>query len=365
MYHLVSSQMAGSAALPVPTADDPDADGARNAPSKLVDVARLAGVSKATASKALNNRSDVRPATRRRVQDAARRLAFTHREVTRSAFDQRVNTVGVLTNDLEDRFVLPMLAGTEDTLAAGDISVILCNARGNAIREARHLKALIDRGIDGLIVMGGAHTDERPSLGQDLPLPVVYAYAPSSDASDSSVTPDNVGAGRMAAEHLWTTGRRKIAYIGRQASYIASAERERGAKENLAERGAELVGSGLSQGHWTEKWGRIATTRLLTEVPDIDGIIGASDGIARASLDILRDNNRSVPSDVGVIGFDNWNIIVTSTRPELTSIDMNLPQLGAHAASMIFSALSGQSIGIGVERLPVSLVVRNSTVPDQ
>jgi LacI family transcriptional regulator len=332
--------------------------------AKLVDVAKLAGVSKATASKALNDRNEVRPETRRRVIDAAERLSFNPSSVARNLSTGRTSTVGVLTNDLEGRFVIPMLAGAEDALGAGQISVILCDARGDSIREKQHLRTLLERRIDGLIVMGGPHTDERLSLGRDLPLPVVYAFAPSSDPDDLSLTPDNVLAGRLAAEHLLSTGRQNIAFIGGDSSFIASLEREQGAREALAEHGMTLVGTGILHGDWTEKWGRAATARLLEECPDVNGIIGASDGIARAALDILRDTGRSVPRDVGVIGFDNWDIIVTNTRPELTSIDMDLSSLGRLAASRLFSALSGEPLGSGVQRLPVRLVVRNSTILD-
>jgi LacI family transcriptional regulator len=350
----------------VDTADSVGTESVASSPrqARLADVAKLAGVSKATASKALNDRNEVRIETRQRVIDAAERLSFNPSAVARNLSTGKTGTVGVLTNDLEGRFAIPMLAGAEDALGAGQISVILCNARGDSIREKQHLRTLLERRIDGLIVMGGAHTDERPSLGRDLPLPVVYAYAPSSDIDDLSLTPDNVLAGRVAAEHMLSTGRHRIAFIGGESSYIASLERERGAREALAERGMSLVGTGILHGDWTEKWGRAATARLLEECPDVDGIIGASDGIARAALDILRDNGRSVPRDVGVIGFDNWGIIATNTRPELTSIDMDLSNLGRLAASRLFTALSGEPLGSGIQRLPVRLVVRGSTVLD-
>lgn len=333
-------------------------------PVTLADVARLADVSKGTASKALNDKMDVGAETRQRVLDAAEQLAFRPSAVARHLFSGKTGTVGILTNDLEGRFVIPILAGAEDALGAGKISVILCDARGDSIREQQHLMTLLERRIDGLIVVGGARTDPRPSLGRNLPVPVVYAYAPSADSADLSLTPDNVLAGRVAAEHLWDTGRRRIAFIGGDDSYIASRQREDGARSFLREQSAELITDGASYGDWNERWGRTATTHILERHPDVDGIIGASDGIARAALDILRDQGKSVPEDVAVMGYDNWSIIVTNTRPELTSIDMDLQNLGRTAASRLFSALSGGEMGSGVELLPVKLFVRESTVGD-
>lgn len=334
-------------------------------PTKLADVARLAGVSKSTASKALNDKDHVGLETRRRVLQAAEQLAFRPSAVARNLFAGRTGTVGILTNDLEGRFVIPILAGAEDALGAGQLSVILCDARGDSIREQRHLGTLLERRIDGLIVVGGARTEPRPSLGRELPVPVVYAYAPSADPNDLSLTSDNLMGGRVAAEHLWETGRRSIAYVGGDPTYVASREREEGARLALADRGAELIVDGSSNGDWTERWGRTATTRLLAQHPQIDAVIGASDGLARAALDILRDLKRNVPEDVAVMGFDNWEIIATNTRPELTSIDLELQTLGRTAASRLFSALSGDELSPGIEYLPVRLFVRGSTLADR
>lgn len=332
--------------------------------ARLDDVARLAGVSKGTASKALNNKSDVNPQTRQRVQQAAERLSFRPSAIARNLLSGRTGTVGILTNDLEGRFVIPILAGAEDALGAGKISVILCDARGDAIRERRHLETLLERRIDGLIVVGGARNDPRPSIGRNLPVPVVYAYAPSTDPDDLSLTTDNVMGGRLAAEHLWSTGRRHVAYIGGDGSYVASRERMEGADAALTEHGSELITPGSTQGDWSEKWGRLATANLLEQHPNIDGIFAASDLLARAALDILRDLGRRVPQEVGVIGHDDWSLVVANTRPELSSVDTSLESLGRTAASRLFFALSGGELGHGVERLPVKLRVRGSTVAD-
>jgi LacI family transcriptional regulator len=331
----------------------------------LADVARRAGVSKGTASKALNGRGEVRPETRQRVIEAADALSFMPSVLAQNLASGRTGTVGVLTNDLEGRFVLPILMGAEDALGAGRLSVILSDARGDAIREQHQLRTLLERQIDGLIVVGGPRTDARPSLGHELPVPVVYAYAPSQDPRDLSLAADNVQAGRLAAEHLWDTGRRRIGYVGGDPSYSASRDREAGASGALAERGAQLLGVGLASGNWTERWGRAAASRLLEQHPDIDAIVAASDQLARAALDILRDQGRRVPEDVAVVGHDNWSLVVTNTRPELTSVDTRLEYLGRTAASRLFEALSGDELGSGVELLPVELVVRGSTVPDR
>src|SRR3954471_7324826 len=164
----------------------------------LGDVARLAGVSLATASKALNGKAEVAQRTRVRVFDAAEKVGFTPNAVAQSLIAGRTGTVGLITGDLEGRFSIPILMGAEDAFGAGSTSIFLCDARGDAIREQHHIRALLSRRIDGLIVVGD-RTDARPSLGT-LPVPVVYAYAPSDNPEETSVVSDNVDAGRLAAD---------------------------------------------------------------------------------------------------------------------------------------------------------------------
>lgn len=325
----------------------------------LNDVARLAGVSIATASKALNGRGDVAAATRRRVEAAAADLAFTPNPMAKGLLAGRTGTVGLLTSDLDGRFMLPILMGAEDAFGAGQVNVFLCDARGDAIREQHHLKALLSRRVDGIIVVG-RQTDPRPSLGQELPVPVVYAYAPSDDPRDLSLTPDNEAGGRLAIEHLLACGRTRIAHISGDPAYAAAQDRLAGARAALADAGLDFVGEPQFS-EWSEHWGRDAAALLLERHPDIDAIFCGSDQIARGVLDIARDLGRHVPDDLAVVGYDNWEVLATNSRPELTSVDANLQQLGRIAAQRVFDAIDGELVR-GVHHLPVRLVIRGSTI---
>src|SRR5689334_22980155 len=155
----------------------------------ISDVASLAGVSIATVSKALNGRDNVRAETRQRVLEAAQELSFQPNALARGLLSGQTRTVGLLTSDSVGRFGIPVLLGAEDAFGAGEMAVLLCDARGDAIREQHHLRALLSRRVDGLIVVGES-TDPRPSVSGDLPLPVVYAYGPSEDPDDVSFVPD-------------------------------------------------------------------------------------------------------------------------------------------------------------------------------
>ena len=335
----------------------------RGRSATLSDVAKAAGVSLATASKALNGRDQVRAETRDRVIRAAERLSFSPNALARSLLAGRTGTVGLITSDLEGRFSIPILMGAEDAFGAGKVSVFLCDARGDAIREQHHIQALLSRRVDGLIVVGSS-TDPRGSLGRNLPVPVVYAYAPSEDPDDLSIISDNVDAGRQAVEHLVTTGRTRIAHISGDPSYAAARDRAQGVTESLDQLGLPLMGDRVLFGSWNEAWGRGATRLLLDGDDRIDAIVAGSDQIARGALDALHDRQIRIPEDIAVIGFDNWTVLATNSRPQLTSIDLRLEELGRLAARRLFEAMDGVERH-GIETLRCRVVTRDSTTPSQ
>ncbi|MEJ5867051.1 LacI family DNA-binding transcriptional regulator [Pseudokineococcus sp. 5B2Z-1] len=340
------------------TEDDGPTTGARSV--TLKDVARLAGVSTATASKAMNGRDRVGAQTRSRVLEAAEQLRFTPNALARAMHAGRSGTVGLLAHDLDGRFSLPILMGAEDAFGVGETSVLLCDAREDSIRERHHLRALLSRRVDGLIVVGKT-TNPRPPLPEDVPVPVVYAYAPSERPGDPAVVPDNVQAGRLAVAHLLASGRRRVAHVSGVQDYLAATDRARGARDALADAGLELLGP-VRYGAWTEEWGRAGARAVLDQHPDVDAVLCASDQIARGALEALREGGVRVPEDVAVMGFDDWAPMVLGSRPELTSVDMDFEGIGRRAAQLLEDAMAGRPAR-GTLLVEPRVVVRGSTGP--
>lgn len=332
----------------------------RRRATTLADIADEAGVSIATVSKALNRRTDVRAETRERILAIARARGFTPNAAARSLLAGRSGTVGLITSDLEGRFSIPVMMGAEDAFGAGEMSVFLCDARGDSIREQHHIDALLSRRVEGIIVVG-SNTNPRPPLARTPPVPVVYAYAPSEDPGDLSIVGDNVHAGRIAARHLVDVGRRRIAHISGVQEYTAATDRARGVGTELADHGLALQGGGPLYGAWNEAWGRSAARVLLERDTGIDGIVCGSDQIARGAIEALNELGRRVPEDVSIVGFDNWRVIAENTRPPLTSVDFRLEDLGRLAAEKLFAAMDGTVPQGGTIAIPGRLVVRGSS----
>lgn len=323
--------------------------------ARLADVAAAAGVSTATASKAINGRGRISADTRQRVLESARALGF----LTSSGQGRRpFTTVGLLATDLSGRFALPILNGIEDALGTERSAVFLCNARGDSFRERHQLAALLDRRVDGIVVVG--RPQEREPVGYDLPVPVIYVHTHSRDPRDTSLVVDNVQGSELQIEHLIAAGRRRIGHIGGPASELVVSARKQGVVDALHKHGLKLeadAGAGL----WRAAWGRSAVTRMLAAHPDLDAIVCDSDDIALGVVDQLKSLSVRIPDDVAVVGFGNYTPLVTNTDPEITSIDVNFELLGREAARILHAAIEGEEPQRGVIPLPCELIPRAST----
>lgn len=326
---------------------------------RLRDVAEAAGVSVATASKALNGRQDVSEATRDRVLQASHRLSFRPNRAAQQLQGAPSGTVGLIANDLDGRFSIPILMGAEDGFGTESVSVFLCDARGDLIRERHHLESMLARGVDGFIFVG-TRTDPRRPLPLDLPVPAVHVYAPGADPDQPAFVPDNVDAGRKAVRHLLDLGRENIALISGDPTYAATTDRETGIQEVLEQAGKRLVVP-PRVGEWSEAWGRRATRELLQTGAAIDGLICGNDQIARGAIEALARAGVRVPEDIAVVGHDNWQLLVTECSPQITSVDMRYRDLGALASQSLLRMMGGATES-GITTLPCSLVVRESTL---
>ncbi|GAA2532123.1 LacI family transcriptional regulator [Winogradskya humida] len=311
------------------------------------DVAALAGVAVGTASKALNGQGSLRAETITRVRQAAEQLGFVANAAARSLQTRRTYTVGMITTDTIGRFSIPMLIGVEDALGAGRISVLLCDARDDPIRERHHLDVLLSRRVDGIIVTG-RRAGTRPPIDAGPGVPVVYAFLASADPADCSVVPDEAGGAQAVLDHLTALGRSRIVHVTGPAHHHSARVRASVFPDSL-------------YGAWSESWGRQAAAILLARGQHFDAVACGNDQIARGVTDALREAGHRVPHDVAVTGFDNWAVIAEASRPPLTSVDMDLAGLGRAAANLLLQAIAGNP-ATGTHTHPAHLVIRDSTV---
>ena len=268
-------------------------------------------------------------------------------------------TVGILSTDSFGRFSFPIVEAIERRLADHGIAVFMCNATDDPARERRHVDQLLGKRVDGLVVTA-RRVDQRapiePTVGG---LPVVYVFARVEHPDAFCLLPDDEGGARLAVQHLATLGRRRIAHDHRARAVRGRAPAPprlpRGARRSRPRRA-----TGASLARWSEAWGREATQTLFAQRKDApDALFCGNDQIARGAIEALREMGLAAPADVAVVGFDNWDVMTEATRPQLTSIDMNLDALGREAGAALMEMIAGSKL-TGVRRLPCSLIVRDS-----
>jgi LacI family transcriptional regulator len=330
-----------------------DTTGGKRGRITIHDVAAAAGISISTASKALNDTGRMGLETRERVKRIAAEIGYRPNALARGLLSKRSFTIGLLTNDTYGRFTLPVMAGISDALVDHGVSVFLCAIEEDPALAQIHVEAMLDKQVDGIIATGKRLDRRLPLDLSNLNVPVVYAFTEGAPGSVTFRSDDAQGA-QLAVEWLAKLGRKRLVHVTGPESFFSVRERANAYRK---------VAGGQQQvlfGVWSESWGHEAVAKLWSGGERPDGIFCGNDQIARGVIDALRERGVRVPQDVSVVGFDNWEIVAAQTRPPLTTVDMELKELGRQAGLTVLALAEGRSVEPGIRKLPCRLVVRQS-----
>lgn len=327
----------------------------------IKDVAELAGVSVTTASRALNESGRMTPDTRQRVRDAAAKLAYRPNSVARALVTQRSFTLGLMTNDTYGRFTLPIAAGLSAAMRDRGVSVFLASCRDDVDDTRQTLQAFEEKRVDGLVIANRRTDRTLPLDHETTGVPTVYVMS-GCPANAVGFVPDDTGGAVLATQHLIELGRKRIAHVTGPEDFEAARFRANGWQTALMTAGLAPWGDAVF-GKWSEQHGydwALATFDDWKGSVLPDAVFCGNDQIARGIVDALSRLGINVPDDVAVVGFDNWEIFAVATRPPLTSIDMNLEDLGRRAGLAILDMIDGKLVPPGITRAPTRLVVRDT-----
>jgi LacI family transcriptional regulator len=332
----------------------------RRARLTIRDVARASNVSIGTVSKALNNSGHLRQETREKIIAVCRELGFRPNDLAQSLHRGRSLTVGLISTDAFGRFTIPIMEGIEECLSDRRMAVFMCNATDDPAREAHHVEQLMGKRVDGIIVTA-RRADRRTKLATHGDIPVVYVFSQVEDPEACCLVPDDEGGAVLATRHLAGLGRRRIAHVTGPEHFEAVRLRRDGYRKTLAKAGLPEPEGFYLPGVWSEAWGREAVARLFSASGRRrpDAIFCGNDQIARGIADALREMGVGIPETVSLVGFDNWEIVAGATRPPLTTVDMNLVELGREGGRRMLDLIAGKKWK-GVDRLPCTLIVRES-----
>jgi LacI family transcriptional regulator len=325
--------------------------------STLQDVARLAGVSRATAARALTHPQLLRRTTLAAVTTAIDRLGYVGDAAARTLASGRSRMVGAVVPTLDNAVFAKAIHRLQTGLAEAGLQLVVAAHEYDIALEAEAIRTLLSRGIDALVLVGTERPPQtwRMLAAASVPVVLTYSFHPAYD----SIGFDNDRAGYLAATHLTALGHRRIGFIsGPRRNNDRMALRISGVARALTEVGANFPACLVSEQSFSLVGGQMGARALLALDDPPTAIIGGNDMIAAGALHELAAQGLRVPTDVSVVGIENMEI-ATFTTPPLTSVQLPTAEIGAAAARHIVSLLRGDAVERRVE-LGIRLCQRHS-----
>lgn len=322
----------------------------------LRDVADRAGLSIASASRALNGRPHVSPAVLARVREAADGLGFVPHAGARHLTLRRTRTIGVILPDLFGEFFSELIRGIDHAAHRHEQQLLLSTLHGATSRVATVAGAMSGR-VDGLLVM--APECDPDALARDLPAALPTVLLNTTLPGRSSIMVDNRAGAAAATEHLIAGGRRRLAFVAGPLANSDVVARLEGFRTVMAERVGEADPLVLP-GDFSEESGSLAAGALLARRGAIDGVVCANDMMAIGCLLALRAGGVAVPDEIAVIGFDD----VPAARylsPTLSSVHIGIGRMGTLAVERLLESINVPDAEPRQDTLHPDLVLRQST----
>jgi DNA-binding LacI/PurR family transcriptional regulator len=330
----------------------------------IADIARLAGVSKSTVSRALNDSPLIGAETKERIRAIAREHRFQMNAPARRLSLKQSNAIALVSYEYQansavpDAFMLELMSGISSALRDNDYDLLIVHIDPS---DSEWVHRYIDTGrVAGFILLSAACTARHLRELAESNAPFIVWGAPPGSHGGSSVTGDSVTGGRIATQHLLRTGRTRIAFLGGPERDHEVQARFRGYEAALAEAGQAVDPALVTHGKWLqpEASGSAATRQLLERAPDLDGVFANSDLLAIAAMETIQGTGRRIPEDVGVVGYDDV-ALARFCNPPLTTIRQNGPLAGRLLAENLIQQLRTGAVTNAT--LPAELVVRKSS----
>lgn len=337
----------------------PDGDRAPQHPPTLADLAREAGTSRSTASRALSGRGYVSPAARRRLIAAADRLGYVPNASARTLKQRRSHVVGVIVSDLGNQFYARLAAGIEQILRERGYHMVIVGDNSDGNEELTAARTFLAMHAPGVIITPGAPDATAFLLRRGVP--VVEVDRRMSETPCDAVVIDNVRGGRVAVEHLLALGHTRIAHLGVHTDWTSDAGRLEGYRLAHAAAGVPVDERLILRVELHDESGTERIANLLArERPT--AVFAANNILAQQAWRAVRARGLALPGDVSLVGFDDvqWMEMVS---PAITVVDQPTFELGRRAAALLLRRLDEPDSAPTVELLQPSLLVRGSTAP--
>ena len=307
----------------------------------IKDVAKKAKVSATTVSRVIHGNPKVSPEVRERVLKTIKTLNYFPNGNARAIVNKRTNVIGLVLTDISNPFYPPLLRGIENTINKSNFSLILCNTDEDPLKEEKFLRILLEKCIDGLIIVPAQADVPFLKILEARNIPIVCVDRVVNNIETDAVIVDNARGAYIATQHLIQTGHRRVAIVGGNQKMFTIGERFKGYLNALERYEIPVDPSLQTMGGFTIDDFEQSTLRLFS-LPDPPTALFSAGNLATVGIYIaLNKLNKRIPEDVAIVGFDDltW---VEALNPPLTAVSQPIYQIGATAAQLLLQRLMNE-----------------------
>jgi len=326
------------------------------------DIAREAGVSINTVSRALNDKPDISDKTKERVLETVKRLGYRPNRLARGLRSNKTGTIGVVVTDIANPYFAALVKGVGKAAKEHNYSIILQDTDEDYEKEREAVQTMLAEQVDGLLITPVQTGKETIIELQESGLPFVLLGRHFDDLETDYVATDDIRGGFLATEHLIRQGHERIALLGGPLHISSAKERFQGYKEALERYGLELDERLIETGAITMRDGYATAKSLLSCEPRPTAIFAYSDFVALGIVKAIREAGLKIPDDIAIVGYDDIEFSSCLEVP-LTTVRIPKEEIGRQAVEILLEKMAkpdgaGQFRGV---KLEVELVVREST----
>lgn len=328
----------------------------------IKDVADLVGVNPSTVSRVINGDSSlyIREETRNRILEAIKEMGYRPNPIARSLRLKTSDAIGLLIPDITNPLFPEVIKGAEKAASEKGLSLILCNTDENKIKEKAHIRFLIDRRVDGILLFSSRIEDETIAEVENSGIPFVLVNRGSRSNTGSYVVVDNARGAQLATQHLIQLGHRRIAHISGFLYTETGLERLEGFRKSLNAAGLPFDSEYMVEAGFAEQKGYCAMLKLLSLAKPPTAVFAANDLVAMGAMSAIFAKGLRVPEDISIVGFnDIW--VAGRITPALTTIRVPLNKMGYMALQMIADKIKKSRGNTDRIILEPDLVIRFST----
>ena len=327
------------------------------------DVAKHAGVSAMTVSRVLNNYGYVKEETRERVDKAIAELGFVPNALARSLRFKRTNTLALILTDITNPFFTTIARSVEDAASEKGFNVMFCNTDESQAKETEYLNVLLQKQVDGVLLVPATSNTESISLLQERSVPVVVIDRRIPDMQVDTVRCDSELGAYQLTKYLLDLSHRQIAILGGTETVSTSVDRITGYQRAFAEANLEYSQDMVRYGQFTSQSGYDVTQELLNLERPPTAFVATNNFIAIGAYRALQEAGLQVPHDVSLVAFDDIPAALVF-NPFLTVVGQPAHEIGRQATNLLLSRLNGGNTNPPQEIiLPLTMTIRQSSGP--